>query len=55
MIGAVTPDSITFWGRASGEFDVDVEYSTDPTFAGAGAERRRARDRRDAISPCASP
>ena len=24
---------ITFWGRASGEFDVEVEYSTDPTFA----------------------
>jgi alkaline phosphatase D len=32
MIGGVTPDSITFWGRASGEFDVDVEYSTDPVF-----------------------
>jgi len=32
MVGAVTPDSITFWGRASGEFDVDVEYSTDPSF-----------------------
>jgi hypothetical protein len=28
MIGGVTPDSITFWGRASGELDVDVEYST---------------------------
>jgi alkaline phosphatase D len=33
MIGAVTADSITFWGRASGEFDVDVEYSTDDTLA----------------------
>ncbi len=32
MIGAVTSDSITFWGRASGEFDVDVEYSTDRQF-----------------------
>lgn len=32
MIGAVTSDSITFWGRASGEFEVDVEYSTDPQF-----------------------
>ena len=32
MIGAVTPDAITFWGRASGEFDVEVEYSTDPAF-----------------------
>ena len=32
MVGAVTPDSITFWGRASGEFDVDVEYSTEPGF-----------------------
>jgi alkaline phosphatase D len=33
MIGAVTPESITFWGRASGEFDVDVEYDVDPAFA----------------------
>jgi len=33
MVGATTPESITFWGRASGEFDVEVEYSTDPTFA----------------------
>jgi len=32
MVGAVTPDSITIWGRASGDFDVDVEYSTDPAF-----------------------
>ena len=39
MIGGVTPDSITFWGRASGEFDVDVEYSTDPHF---GAPMRSA-------------
>src|SRR5688572_23968502 len=33
MVGAVTPGSISFWGRASGEFDVVVEYSTDPAFA----------------------
>lgn len=33
MIGAVSPDSITFWGRASGELEVDVEYSTDPSFS----------------------
>ena len=33
MVGAVTDDSITFWGRASGEFDVEVEYSTDPSLA----------------------
>ena len=33
MVGAITADSITFWGRASGEFDVEVEYSTDPSFA----------------------
>ena len=33
MVGSVTPGSITFWGRASGEFDVVVEYSTDPGFA----------------------
>jgi alkaline phosphatase D len=32
MIGATTADSITFWGRASGEFDVQVEYSADPLF-----------------------
>lgn len=32
MIGATTRDSITFWGRASGEFDVEVEYSTHPAF-----------------------
>jgi alkaline phosphatase D len=32
MIGATTADSITFWGRANGEFDVEVEYSTDPMF-----------------------
>jgi alkaline phosphatase D len=37
MVGAVTPDSITFWGRASGEFDVVVEYSQDPAF---GATQR---------------
>jgi alkaline phosphatase D len=34
MIGATGVDSITFWGRASGEFDVEVEYSTD-RFLGA--------------------
>jgi alkaline phosphatase D len=39
MVGAVTPDSITFWGRASGEFDVVVEYSPDPAF---GATQRTA-------------
>jgi alkaline phosphatase D len=39
MVGAVTPGSITFWGRASGEFDVAVEYSTDPYF---GATRTSA-------------
>jgi alkaline phosphatase D len=37
MIGAVTPGSITFWGRASGEYDVVVEYSTDPNFAATQA------------------
>ncbi len=29
MIGATTANAVTFWGRASGEFDVVVEYSTD--------------------------
>ena len=33
MAGPATADSITFWGRASGEYDVNVEYSTDPGFA----------------------
>ncbi len=39
MIGATGADSITFWGRASGEFDVEVEYSTDRFF---GATRKSA-------------
>jgi alkaline phosphatase D len=33
MVGAVTADSIAFWGRANGDFDVEVEYSSDPMFA----------------------
>lgn len=32
MAGPATPDSIMLWGRASGEYEVDVEYSTDPLF-----------------------
>jgi alkaline phosphatase D len=32
MVGPSTADSITLWGRANGDFDVDVEYSTDPLF-----------------------
>jgi alkaline phosphatase D len=47
MVGAVTPDSITFWGRASGDFDVEVEYSTDPLL---GAARRSAPVRATAAS-----
>jgi len=39
MIGATGADSITFWGRASGEFEVEVEYSTDRFF---GATRKSA-------------
>ncbi len=35
MIGATTARSVTFWGRASGEFDVVVEYSTDRNLQGA--------------------
>jgi len=35
MVGTTTADSITFWGRASGEFDVAVEYSTDRNLANA--------------------
>ena len=30
MVGAVTPDSITLWARASGPLPLQVEYSTDP-------------------------
>jgi alkaline phosphatase D len=33
MAGPAMPGSITLWGRASGEFDVDVEYSTDLMFS----------------------
>lgn len=32
MVGAVTPDSLTIWARASGPLPVAVEYSTDPQF-----------------------
>jgi len=33
MVGGVTPDSITLWGRAGGEFDLEVEYGADPDLA----------------------
>jgi len=33
MVGGVTPDSITLWGRASGAFELQVEYGTDPELA----------------------
>ncbi len=32
MVGAVTPDSLTIWARASGPLPVAVEYSADPQF-----------------------
>jgi alkaline phosphatase D len=32
VVGPATADSITLWGRPNGDFDVDVEYSTDPLF-----------------------
>lgn len=35
MVGGVTPESITLWGRASGELDLEVEYGTDPGLAGS--------------------
>ena len=54
MVGAVTPDSITFWGRASGEFDVDVEYSTDPSFASPQKSARRCARSLRPITRCAS-
>ena len=34
MIGATTPGSVTIWSRASGAFDVAVDYATDRSFAG---------------------
>jgi len=33
MVGAATAESITLWGRASGELEVDVEYGEDPALA----------------------
>lgn len=33
MIGAVTDSSITFWGRASGEFPIQIELDPDGDFA----------------------
>lgn len=33
MVGAATADSITVWGRASGEFELEVEYGADPELA----------------------
>lgn len=35
MVGATTPDSITIWSRASGAFEVAVEYATRRDFADA--------------------
>lgn len=35
MVGGVGPNHITIWSRASGAFDVAVEYASDRTFADA--------------------
>ena len=35
MVGAVGPDHLTIWSRASGVFDVQVEYATDRSFRDA--------------------
>jgi len=35
MVGAVGPDHLTIWSRASGIFDVQVEYATDRSFRDA--------------------
>jgi len=35
MVGATTPESFTIWSRASGAFDVAVEYATQRDFADA--------------------
>ena len=52
MVGAVTPGSILVWSRASGEFDVVVEYSTDPGFS-AAAKSAPVRATAATISRCA--
>lgn len=35
MIGAVTPDGVTIWLRASGPFDCQIEFSEDPALKDA--------------------
>ena len=35
MLGAVTADALTFWGRVAGAQEVQVEYSTQADLAGA--------------------
>lgn len=47
MVGAPGSGSITVWGRASGDYEVDVEYGTDPELA---APRRSAAVRVTAAS-----
>ena len=32
MVGAPGPDHISVWVRASGEFDIQLEYATDRDF-----------------------
>ena len=48
MIGVVTPDEVTIWGRVMGEFTFSVLYDTDPdmrapTPSGASPATRRSR------------
>lgn len=35
MVGATTPDSLTIWTRATGQFGVAIQYATRPDFADA--------------------
>ncbi|WP_326525140.1 alkaline phosphatase D family protein [Sphingomonas sp.] len=35
MVGATTPDSVTIWSRATGVFDVAVDYATNRDFSDA--------------------
>ncbi len=48
MVGAVAPDSIALWVRASGDFDVWVEYGETPDFTGARTtDKQRAQKAND--------
>ena len=45
MVGATTPGSFTIWSRASGAFDVAVEYATRRDFSRPTASSPACRSR----------